>query len=98
MIGKAFLTVDGTISWRSRQALEENPSFAKDNYDLILKIWSFNTDDKDDMRRLFTSFSDLKLNQRDVIDFAKSIGFDIAALRQAVYSASNRPPNPATRT
>lgn len=81
MIGIVFLTVDGLLSWRSKQMLDENPSFAKDNYDLILKLWNFNTDDLGVMRRVFGAFRDMKLGQREVLDFARSIGFDISTLR-----------------
>ena len=82
MQGVVFLTTDHSLSWRSRQVLEENPSFARDNYDLILRLWNFDTDDTDSMRNIFIAFRDLKLSQREVLDFAKSVDFDISKLRQ----------------
>ena len=53
-----------------------------DNYDMILKFWKFDTEDKDLMLRIFRDFRDMKLSQREVLDFAKSIGFDVSSLRQ----------------
>jgi hypothetical protein len=47
-----------------------------------LKFWKFDTDDRDTMRTVFQAFKDLKLSQREVLDFAKSIGFEISTLRQ----------------
>ena len=82
MQGVVFLTVDHSLSWRSKKVLDENPYFARDNYDLILRLWNFDTDDIDSMRNIFTAFRDLKLSQREVLDFAKSIDFDISKLRQ----------------
>jgi hypothetical protein len=82
MKGIVFLTVESNISWREQTMLDENPYFMPDNYDLILKFWKFDTDDRDTMRTVFQAFKDLKLSQREVLDFAKSIGFEISTLRQ----------------
>lgn len=83
MRGVVFLTVDHTISWRSKDTLDENPSFVRDNYHFILQSWPFDTEDDECMRRVLSAFSNLKLSQREVLDFAKSIGLDIASLKQA---------------
>lgn len=82
MKGIVFLTVESSIAWREQTSLDDNPYFMPANYDLILKSWKFDTDDKDSMLRVFREFRDLKLSQREVLDFAKSIGFDISSLRQ----------------
>lgn len=82
MKGIVFLTVESNISWREQTMLDENPQFMPDNYDLILKFWKFDTEDQNGMRAIFQAFKDLKLSQREVLDFARSIDFNLALLKQ----------------
>ena len=74
--------MESAISWREQSVIDDNPYFMPDNYDMILKFWKFDTEDKDLMLRIFRDFRDMKLSQREVLDFAKSIGFDVSSLRQ----------------
>ncbi len=84
MKGLVFLTTDNTLSWRDKSVIDENPAFVRDNYDFILQYWNFDTDDLGKMRLMFSAFRDLKLSQREVLDLAKSIGFDLSVLRSVV--------------
>lgn len=81
MRGTVFLNTEGELVWRSEEFLGENPGFINGSYEFILKAWKFDTEDQSTMLRMFEAFSELKLSQRGVLDFAKSIDFDIRSLR-----------------
>lgn len=80
----AFLDVEGTLQWRTKEYIEEvNPAFWIENNTLVLRTWYVDTEDLHRMRDLLQDFSNLELKTTIVREFLSSINFDIEAARNA---------------
>lgn len=84
MKGVAFLDVDGELGFRSQEFLDyEDPKFMTNNHTFILKAWRFDTDDINSMLDMFRCIRDMRLTTIPAATaFAKSIGFDLARLKE----------------
>lgn len=83
MKGVAYLDVDGTLGFRSKEFLEEvEPMFMTNNSHYIMKAWHFDTDNFDLMHNMFSSMRDLRLNGSEVKNLSQCIGFDIQRLKE----------------
>lgn len=82
MRGTAFLDEDVNIGWRSEEFLtSDDPMFFQNNSASLIKAWPFDTDNFAAMYAMFSSMRDMRLNQQKVVDFARSIKYDLAQLR-----------------
>ena len=90
MKGYCYLDVEGTLNYKSCDYIDiENPCFWRDNDPFILMVWKFDTDDLSSMYKMYTRFKTLELKSDPVIEFSKTINFDIKTLKE--YARSVRP-------
>lgn len=91
MIGYAYIDNDRNLSIRNKEYIEvEDPGFWDRNSHLIDTVWIFNTEDEYSMYRLMSSFRRLELQSSQVIDFCKSINFDLQQFLSK--NSSTKPP------
>lgn len=82
MIGYCFLNAEGILGFRTKEFIETDmPNFWQDNINFILSVWRFDTEDLSSMYQMYARFRELKLKSSDVLDFSKSINFDIKSLK-----------------
>jgi len=82
MKGLAYLDADNNVSYRTKDFLDNvDPMFIPNNYHHIIKAWNFDTEDFQTMLSMFRGFKDLKLGNQQVLEFSRTIGFDISKLR-----------------
>lgn len=82
MKGLAYLDADSSISYRTKDFINNvDPMFISNNYHYIVKAWNFDTDDFQTMLSMFRGFKDLRLSNQQVMEFARTIGFDLSKLR-----------------
>lgn len=81
MIGYAYLDIDNYIVYKTQQYIEEvDPGFFSKNSHFIVRRWKFDTDDISSIRRMIIAFADLELQNSRIMDFFKSINFDLNTL------------------
>lgn len=84
MIGYVYLDVNGALNYKTKEYIDkDNPGFwGGENSAFILKVWIFDTEDMESMKKIFRAFSQLKLKSTDVLRFCESINFDISILKK----------------
>lgn len=80
MIGYVYLDNDHNLNIRNKEYVEvEDPGFWSRNSHYISVVWKFDTEDVSSMHRLMSAFRRHELQNKQVLDFCKSIGFDLPA-------------------
>jgi hypothetical protein len=86
MKGYAYLDLDMNLLYRTADYIDnENPGFFSNssNKQYIVRYWKFDTSDLRIMWNMYSSFQDLKVPVTSVLNFTKSIGFDINIFKNA---------------
>lgn len=81
MKGFCFLDLESKLNYRTKEFIDDSPGFWQDNADYILMVWPVDTEDNAVMLKMYQKFKALKLKQQDVLDFTKSIGYSIEAVK-----------------
>lgn len=80
MKGYVYLDNDHNLNIRNREFIEEeDPGFWGRNSHCIGIVWKFDTEDAQNMYQIMSSFKRHELQNRQVLDFCKNIGFDLPA-------------------
>jgi hypothetical protein len=84
MIGYAYLDLDNELMYKTQDYIEnDNPGFWGQNSHLILKYWKFDTEDMNNMRKLFHAITNLAVPNSNVLNFVRTIKFDMNSLKSA---------------
>jgi len=87
MKGYAFLDNEGNIGFRVGDYIDNiNPGFWQDNIYLIIKTWSFDTENMSTMYSMYSQFRSMKLKSQAVLEFSSLINFDPGKL--STYASS----------
>ncbi|MNK09964.1 hypothetical protein D3C87_279740 [compost metagenome] len=90
MIGYAYLDFDGNLVHKTKRYIEEDdPLFWQNNRNLIVDKWRFDTEDMGSMINMFRRIKDRKIPNQTVVDFAKSISFDLNTLPRSGKAQEN---------
>jgi hypothetical protein len=83
MIGYVYLDYDKFLVRKDYNYIEsEYPQFFTDNRHMIVRVWTFNTEDRSNMVLMLKAFKDLEVETDKVLMFLKDIKFDIESLKK----------------
>lgn len=89
MKGYVYLDNDRNLNIRNKEFIEnEDPGFWGRNSHYIDVVWSFDSDNEQGMYDLLASLRKYELQSDVVLNFCKSIGFDLPAF--LIKHAKNR--------
>jgi hypothetical protein len=83
MKGYCYLDTEGRLNYKPKEYIDvENPLFWQNNGPFILAVWKFDTEDLSAMYRMYSRFKVLRLRSEDVLEFSKTINFQVETLKQ----------------
>ena len=84
MKGYAYIDLDNELVYKTRSYIEDdNPAFWNQNSHLLVRKFSFDTDDKSSMIRMLRTFQDMSISPDRVKNFCSCINFDLKDLKRA---------------
>lgn len=87
MKGYAYTDNDGNIGFRLKTFIEiEDPLFWENNGHMIDTVWEIDTEDDVSMIKILSYFKRIEASSRVVIEFCKSVNFDLEAFKTRVNS------------
>ena len=91
MIGYIYIDLDGNLVRKDSDYIDTmNPNFFLENKHLIVRIWKFDSDNKDAMIAMLRTFKDLLVDSSRTILFLRDIGFDINSLKDPGKDNANK--------
>lgn len=86
MKGSVFYDVDGNLSYRTPEFLNEDPGFPGRNKHFIIQWWNFDTENKDGMVMMLKQFAVRKIPRDRVNNFLAMINFDLEKFKEELKS------------
>ncbi len=90
MKGYVYLDLDNNLIYKTWDYINgDNPGFFSQNKHLIIRTWTFDTEDSRLMLNMLRSFSDLQLEVESVKNFLGSIGFTKETMKELIKGSAN---------
>jgi hypothetical protein len=83
--GYAYTDNDENINFRLKEFIDvQDPTFWDRNYESIAQVWEIDTENDASMLKFLSHFKRVEAPARLVINFCKSIQFDLEAFKKRV--------------